>query len=227
VDALASLGFATAAGPVQPVAADEPGLAVVGWLTADPPLDFLNRALLTVADSDEAVIRIIVLAESTEDVRRLADAVRAVLDPTDPTSVAVQTSEALLQVRAAVRGELGTWGRNLVTLVLGAGLVLTALNVFGAVTARRRDFGRRRALGASRFDIVVLVTVQTVATALAGAVVGVGIGMLVVHQLVGTSPHLDFGVAVAVLAIIATAIAAMPPAVVAAFRDPVRILRVP
>lgn len=227
VEALANLGFATAAGPVQPIAVDEPQLAVVGWLTADTPLEFLNRGLLTTVDSDEPVIRITVLAESTEAVRGLADGVRAVLDAADPTSVAVRTSDALLQVRAAVRGELGIWGRNLVTLVLGAGLVLTALNVFGAVTARRRDFGRRRALGASRLDIVVLVTAQTLATAIVGASAGVAIGMVVVQQVVGTVPNPEFAAAVAVLAVIATAIAALPPAVVAAFRDPVRILRVP
>lgn len=226
VEALASLGFATAAGPVQPVAADEPQVGVVGWLTAAPPLDFLNRALLSVASADEPVMRIIVLAESTDDVPELAAGIRAVLDPADPTSMVVQTSQALLQVRAAVRGELGVWGRNLVTLVLGASLVLTALNVFAAVTGRRRDFGRRRALGASRLDIVVLVTAQTVATAAAGAVVGIGIGMLIVQQLVGTVPPPEFAVAVAVLAVIATSIAALPPSLVAAFRDPVRILRV-
>lgn len=226
VEAVAALGFATAAGPVQPVAVDKPQLAVVGWLSADTPLDFLNRALLTVADPDEPVMRIIVLAKSTEDVPQLADGIRAVLDPADPTSVAVQTSDALLAVRAAVRGELGAWSRNLVTLVLGAGLVLTALNVFGAVTARRRDFGRRRALGASRVDILVLVTAQTVATAVVGGAIGVVIGLAVVHYLIGTAPPLEFAAAVAVLAVIATAIAALPPAIVAAFRDPVRILRV-
>lgn len=226
-EALAALGFATAAGPVQPVADDEAQLAVVGWLSADAPLELLNRALLTVADADEPVMRIIVLAESTDDVPELADGIRTVLDPADPTSVAVQTSDALLAVRAAVRGQLGVWGRNVVTLVLGAGLVLTALNVFGAVTARRRDFGRRRALGASRVDILVLVTAQTFATAVVGGTVGVVIGMAVVQHLIGTAPPFEFTVAVGVLAVIATTIAALPPAIVAAFRDPVRILRVP
>lgn len=225
--ALRALGFETAAGPVEPVADNEPQLAVVGWLTAEAPLEFLNRALLTVADPEATVTRIIVLAEAAENVPRLAAAVRAVLDPADPSSLAVRSSDTLVQVRAAVQGELGTWGRNLVSLVLGAGLVLTALNVFGAVTTRRRDFGRRRALGASRLDIITLVTAQTVLTAVVGAAAGVLIGTAVVRQILGILPEPDFGLAVAVLAVIATAIAALPPAVVAAYRDPVRILRVP
>jgi len=226
VEALRALGLATAAGPVQPVSRHALPLGVVGWLDADPPLDFLDRALLRPADPDEIVVRILVLADHAESVPGLAAAIRAVLDPADPSGVAIQTSDALVAVRAAVRGELGSWGRNLVTLVLGAGLVLTALNVFGAVTTRRRDFGRRRALGASRLDIVALVTVQTVATAIIGALAGGIIGGVVVVQTLGLAPQLEFGVAIGVLAILATALAAIPPALVAAYRDPVRILRV-
>lgn len=226
-EAIRALGFETAAGPVQAVTANAPELGVVGWLRAEAPLEFLNRALLTVADEDEPVVRIIALASSAEQVPGLAAAIRAVLDPADPSSVAIQTSDALVQVRAAVRGELGTWGRDLVTLILGAGLVLTALNVFGAVTTRRRDFGRRRALGASRLDIIGLVTTQTVATAVVGATAGAGIGTIVVQQTLGIAPRVDFVLAVAILAVIATAIAALPPAIIAAYRDPVRILRVP
>ena len=227
VEAVKALGFATAAGPVEPVADYEARLGVVGSLQADAPLEFLNRALLTVADPDELMVRVVVLASSAEKVPALAQAIRSVLDPADPTSLAVQTSATLVEVRAAVAGDLGTWGRSLVTLVLGAGLVLTALNVFGAVTTRRRDFGRRRALGASRVDIILLVTAQTVATAVVGAAVGVGVGMLVVRQLLATIPQLEFGMAVATLAVLATAAAALPPAVLAAYRDPVRTLRVP
>lgn len=227
-DAIGLLGFETAAGPVQSATANAPQIGVVGWLRAGAPLEFLNRALLTAARDDElVVVRIIVLAGSAQRVPGLAVAIRTVLDPADPGSVAIQTSDALVQVRAAVQGELGRWGRDLVTLILGAGLVLTALNVFGAVTTRRRDFGRRRALGASRLDIIVLVTAQTVATAVVGAIAGVVIGSVVVHQTLGTATQLEFGVAVAVLSVIATALAALPPAMIAAYRDPVRILRVP
>lgn len=227
VEAIRALGFETAAGPVQTVGARETQMGVMGWLRAEAPLEFLNRALLTVPDEDEQVVRIVALASSAERVPGLAAAITAVLDPADPSSVAIRTSDALVQVRAAVQGELGTWGRNVVMLALGAGLVLTALNVFGTVITRRRDFGRRRALGASRLDIIALVTAQTVVTAIGGAVAGIIIGTVVVHQILGTAPQLEFGVAVAILAVIAAGVAAMPPAVIAAYRDPVRILRVP
>jgi putative ABC transport system permease protein len=227
IEAVQALRFKTAAGPVEPVAALEERIGVVGWLQADAPLEFLNRALLAAGDPEELMVRVIVLGRSAEEVPALAQAIRSVLDPADPAALAVRTSGTLVEVRAAVAGELGTWGRNVVALVLGAGLVLTALNVFGGVTTRRRDFGRRRALGASRFDIMLLVTAQTVVTAVVGAASGAAVGALVVFELVGTAPQLEFVVAVAVLAILTTASAALPPAALAAFRDPVRILRVP
>lgn len=226
LEALSVLGFEVPAGPVEAVGAPA-ALGVVGWLRAVPPLEFLNGSLLAVAPPDEPVVRIVVMATSPERVAPLHRAIGAVLDADDPSSIVIRTSDALVQVRTAVRGELGIWGRNVVTLVLAAGLALTAINVFGAVTMRRRDFGRRRALGASRFDIIVLVTAQTVTTALIGAVLGVCAGSAIVVVLLGTAPAVDFGIAVAVLAVLATTLAAVPPAVVAAYRDPVSILRVP
>jgi putative ABC transport system permease protein len=49
----------------------------------------------------------------------------------------------------------------------------------------------------------------------------------VVWRLTDQPPDLRFAVAVGVLAIIATIAAAVPPAIVAAHRDPVKVLRVP
>ncbi|GBE21829.1 hypothetical protein BMS3Bbin01_01181 [bacterium BMS3Bbin01] len=48
-----------------------------------------------------------------------------------------------------------------------------------------------------------------------------------IWQLTATVPDAGFTVAIAVLAVLAAAIAAIPPAMVAAWRDPVSILRVP
>lgn len=225
--ALNALGFTAAAGPIQLVGPQGREIGVVGWLHAGAPLEFLNRSVLTVPESGEPVARVIVLADSAQRVPGLAHAIETVIDAADPTSLTIETSGSLLQVRAAVQGELGSWGRNMVALVLAAGLILTALNVLGAVTTRRRDFGRRRALGASRLDIAVLVAGQTLAIATMGAAAGVAIGTAVMAGVVGTAADVEFSIAVTVLAVLAAAIASLPPALIAAFRDPVRILRVP
>lgn len=227
VEAQSILGLRVPAGGVESA---HGGLAVVGWFDASDPLSFLDRSLLEAADpaDPDPVLRSIhVLADRPEQVAAVAEAVVAVLDPLDPASVGVETSEALAQIRAAVQGELGTFGRRLVLMVLGAGLVLVGLNMYGTVTTRRRDFGRRRALGASRGAIVALVTFQTALTALVGAAVGTVIGGVVVWRLTGDPPEIQFAAAVATLAVLATIAAALPPAVVAARRDPVKVLRVP
>jgi putative ABC transport system permease protein len=221
------LGLRIPAGGVSSARGD---LAVVGAFTAGEPLAFLDRSALVAGDPDDisAPVRSIhVLAKRPEDVESLAVAIRAVLGAADPSQLAVETSAELAAVRAAVRGELGTFGRNLVLMVLGAGLVLVALTMYAAVTARRRDFGRRRALGATRGAITALVTAQAAITGTVGAIVGVGVGAGIVWRLTGSLPSVDFAVAVGMLAVLAALVAALPPAVVASYRDPLRVLRVP
>lgn len=211
------------------VTSDGDDISVVGWFAADDPVANLGNSLLVAPapDSDTDLRTVHILAQRPEDVAPLALAVAAVLGPEDPMSVAIETSEALADIRAAVQGELGMYGRRLVLMVLGAGLVLVALTVYGSVTSRRRDFGRRRALGAGRSTIAALVTLQAFITALVGAVIGAGAGSAIVWRLTGDLPDWAFVLAVSVLAVLSTVIAALPPAVVAALRDPVRVLRVP
>jgi len=227
-DAQTTLGLDIPAGGVA--TRDGTDYAVVGWFEAADPLGFLNRSLLATPDPDavDPVLRTIqVLVDRPEDVAPVADAIYGLLDAQDPTSVGIQTSETLAQIRQAVQGELGRYSRRLVTLILAVGLVLVGLNVYGSITTARRDYGRRRALGASRPDIITLVTIQTLTIGLAGAIVGSLVGGTIIWRLTATAPDAGFTVAVAVLAVLAAGIAAIPPAMVAAWRDPVSILRVP
>ena len=215
--------------PFGGVVGDDVGdLAVVGPFVASDPLSFLNRSLLTAPREDERTLRSIhILTVRPSDVAAVTDAALTVLGPDDPTSVGVETSETLAAIRAAVQGQLGRFGRRLVTIVLAVGLVLAGLNVYGAVTTRRRDFGRRRALGASRPLIVGLVAAQTLVVAVVGAAAGTLATAFVLTRVTGNPPDPPFAVAVATLAVLATTVAALPPALVAAYRDPVRVLRIP
>ncbi len=111
--------------------------------------------------------------------------------------------------------------------VLAAGLLLVALTLIGAVSQRRRDFGRRRALRASRSTVVALVLLQTSAAALVGVAAGGVAGLVLVNRLAGSLPSPGFTFGVVVLTLLTALLAAVPPAVLAAYRDPVRILRVP
>lgn len=112
-------------------------------------------------------------------------------------------------------------------VVLGVGLVVVAVTLFGAVSQRRRDFGRRRALGASRSAVVALVLAQTFIAALLGGVVGLATGSFIVWRLVDALPSPSFTAGVLALSMLSALLAAVPPALIAARRDPVQILRVP
>lgn len=209
---------------------DDTQKAVVGGFEALGPLGFLNSSILAASseNSEEKVVRsILILTERPEDVAVVADAAVSVLGARDLRSVGVQTSEAFADVRAAVAGELGFYSRRLVTLVLGAGLVLVGLNVYGSVTTRRRDFGRRRALGATRPTIINLVFTRVLVTAGLGASLGALIATGIVVRLTGQAPDWAFTIAIAILTTLSAGLAALPPAVVAAFRDPLSVLRVP
>lgn len=214
--------------PIGGVTSGDEDYAVVGSFTAEDPLLFLNRSLITLPTGGETILRSIhILADTPEQVAQVADAALILLGPEDPTSVAVETSETLAQVRAAVQGELGRFSRRLITLVLAAGLVLVGLNVYGTITSRRRDLGRRRALGASRPTIVTLITTQTTLTAITGAITGTLVTAAILTRITGTPPEPRFSIAIIILTTLTATLAAIPPAIVAAYRDPVRVLRVP
>lgn len=214
--------------PVGGVVGDEKEYAIVGSFHASEPLSFLNRTLISGPTPEETTVRAIhILTKRPQDVATVSEAALALLGAADKSSVGIQTSEELAEIRSAIENELGSFGRRLIAIVLGVGLILAALNVYGTVTTRRRDFGRRRALGAGRPLIVALVALQTVFTAVVGAIMGTVCATLAVSRINDHPPDWGFAVAVGVLAVMATALASIPPALVAAYRDPVRILRIP
>lgn len=213
--------------PMGGVSGGADQFAVIGSFHTVEPIAFLNRTLLRQPSAGDDIWAIYIVVSTPEMVRPVASAVVMSLALEDPGSAEIQTSEVLVEVRTAVRGELGRFGRDLVTQVLGAALVLTALAVYGGVNNRRRDFGRRRALGSARSGILILVATQTMAASMTGALLGSATTAAVLWQASGQLPDLRFTVSVVVLAVTAAQVAAVPPALVAAYRDPVRVLRVP
>lgn len=240
--------------PYTGIVGDGVDTGTVGRFNAAEPLTFLNRSILLAgppapmnaamdstvegtslpsdsgpsADRSDAVLREIhVTIDRIEDVERLSQAIRAVVVADDPRYVAVETPQELVELREVIASELGANARRLMLLVLSLGLVVVAITLAGAVSLRRRDFGRRRALGATRSTIVALVLVHTAAAAVPGAIVGAAAGLALLSRLAGALPTWAFTGGVCLLAIVTALVGAVPPAILAALRDPVRILRVP
>ncbi|MFF2620840.1 FtsX-like permease family protein [Oerskovia jenensis] len=239
VDAARTLGMVDGVGTVTDGPRSWP---VVGVYEAMGPLASLGTGVLvpspttpapsgpgTSGDTRPPVEARYVYAMATDvtTVDALAAAIPAVMPAAESRQITVETPDGALALREVVAGELGASSRQLMAVVLGVGLALITITMLGAVAGRRRDFGRRRALGATRTAIIILVLVQTGVAALAGTALGVGGGLAVVHHLTGTLPDPTFTTGVATLAVLIALAGAVPPALAAAHRDPVRILRVP
>lgn len=209
---------------------------VTGELTVPDHLRFLEPLVVVPSsapgsasgvDPDAPLTMLVVLAASPPEVAAVEEVVRSLLDAPDPGSVTLETSAGLAAVRAAVGGELGTYGRSTVLAILAVSTVLVAVNLLALVTMRRKDFGRRRALGATRSLIVTLLLGQVAILAVAGAALGTAASLAGLAAVGDPLPGARFTAAIAVAGVLVAALAALPPAVIAARRDPLHELRVP
>lgn len=179
------------------------------------------------ARSDATLTTLVVLARSPSEVTAVTEVVRSMVPRAEPGEVTVETSTALAEIRATVAGELGDHGRGTVLAILAVSAALLAVNLLALVTLRRKDFGRRRALGASRGTIVTLLLTQVTMLAAVGAATGVGAALAALAAAGDPLPDAEFTVAVVVASVLVATVAALGPAVMAAHRDPLHELRVP
>lgn len=227
--ALDQLGLVDAVGAIT-LTTTGAQYAVAGRLDAPDFLAGLQPLMIVPrpdATGAEPVSVIVVIAERPDLVSPVSAAVLSVLAPTDPSKVSVQTSETLATLRALVEGQLGSFSRGLVLALLGLTGALVAMLLYGLVMMRRKDYGRRRALGATRGLIVALLLTQTALLAATGVVVGVSAATVVLLTLRDPLPGIAFAGALGILAVVTALLAALVPALVASRREPIRELRVP
>jgi putative ABC transport system permease protein len=219
----ARLGIAGAYSVLDPGA-----IPVVGWFEADDPLADLNSFVLTPSREESLPLdRIIVAASDAGWVDEIAANLKTMAGLGTSTDVTVQRSQSLLDARAAVADEVARRDREMVVVILAAATALASIVVFTGTIASRRDFGRRRALGASQRQLTILVMLTTLWPALLGAALGTAAGTAYLASTLGYWPGPAFPLSVGVLMVIALVGSSAPPAAIAATRDPLRVLRVP
>ncbi|GEP26482.1 hypothetical protein CLE01_10800 [Cryobacterium levicorallinum] len=227
--ALDQLGMPDATGGVVTGAGAE--FAIAGRIPVPDYLRFLEPLIVAPQqiDSDDphTVSILVVIAERPDLVSPVSQVVLSVLAVDDPTKVTLTTSEGLATLRALIEGQLGSFGRNLVIVIFALTASLVAAILYGFVMLRRKDFGRRRALGASQGLIIGLLLTQMAFLSGIGAVIGCAATAISLVITGDPLPGIAFFVAVSVLAIAVGVIAALLPASVAARRDPLAELRVP
>lgn len=223
-------GLPPGAGTIRLI--DGEDLLVTGSLAVPAYLKDLEPLTLIPADRStkqhpQPLSTIVVLAHAPEDVASVANAVRGLLADVPPDGATVQSSAAMANLQAAVGGELTRQSRGLVVGLLGAAAAATFLNVWGMVLLRRKDFGRRRALGATRLTIVTLVVLQVLVVAILGALLGASTGAVWLMFKAEARPALSYTSALCMALVAVACAAAAVPAGFAARRDPIAELRVP
>lgn len=202
--------------------------SVVGSFTPREPFGTYDTGVLYVAPTGQALDTVQVVLTESSAAQATQTQVLRLIDPPTPDALTLTSPVTLAQLQAEVTGDLNAFGAALLIGVLGGGALLVAIVVLADVLVRRKDLGRRRALGATRATIIILVLGRTLAPALTGAACGLAIGLLITSRLgTGTTPPTEFLLGTATLALLAAATAAIPPALYAATRDPVRVLRTP
>lgn len=222
-----TLGMDDPVGAVQLASTTQVGdYSVVGAFTAKDPFLTYDAGLVVAAEPGANSDSLYVVVTDSSVAAAAQSAVLALVAPPEFDSISIESPVALAELQAEVAADLGTFGRTLLLGVLGAGALLVAVVVLADVLVRRKDLGRRRALGATRGTIVAMVIARTLGPALLGAAIGVGTGLWLANRFDATPPW-EFTGGTATLAVLAAIASAILPALYAATRDPVRVLRTP
>ena len=115
----------------------------------------------------------------------------------------------------------------MILIVLAVTVLITATILSRLIVLRRKDYGRRRALGATRGAIIYLILSQLTQLAVVGVAIGLLASMGIMRASETPMPDGNFLVALSILAIITVEIAGVIPALMAANRDSLEELRVP
>lgn len=225
-----ALGLSSPAGAIRVVDGAEYHVAgeleVPAFLADLEPLTVIP-ATLGIRGGPVSLTSIVILTATPDAVGLVTTVVRSYLIDIPSELVTVTTSEQLAALRSAVGGELTRQGRTVILGVLGSATAVTLINVWGFVLMRRKDLGRRRALGATRLSILALYLAQVFLTAALAGAIGATLGLVALAYERSPLPSTSYAAAVVLALTLAATIAAAMPVAVAANRDPLRELRVP
>lgn len=201
-------------------------VAVVGTFAARAPFDTLAGGVVIAATPSDVASSMHVVARTAADAQQVESLSISLVNAPSVQDLGIESPVSLAQLQQQVGRDLGSVSRSLVLGVLGGGALLTAIVVLADVLVRRKDLGRRRALGATRATIIALVMLRTAIPALLGAGVGAAVGLYLANTL-NARPGATFAASIMVLSTLAAISSSAVPAMYAAHRDPVEVLRTP
>ena len=215
-------------GPITRV--DGPSYDIATTLSTPDFLEELEPLILSPglnAPDLEPVTTIKFVVTDVNLVRPVTGAVIDLLSVQDPATLTVETSTQLAQISEIIGKQLNASSRELIALIFAVTAAILTVILYGLVMMRRKDFGRRRALGASRSLVVSLLILQTALLALIGITLGAITSITALLLMNDPVPSAAFAVALCILALTAALLSSVIPAFVASRRDPIKELRVP
>lgn len=109
----------------------------------------------------------------------VAEVAPAALSPRSPRSLTAQAPQAPANLRALVLGDTQRLLLALAAVALVVAVVVTTMTLMASVNERRAEIGLRRAIGATRGDIIGQMLVESGLLGLAGAAFGLLAGTVV------------------------------------------------
>lgn len=163
-----------------------------------------------------------VLVDQPDSMDALIDIVSSI----GSNNLQVSVPDDIEQLRRDVSAGLTSSAQQLRNLaMIGAGLLIAAIT-FVANTAQTKDMARRRALGATRSDIAVLVLTQVTLEVAGGAAIAIATYTGIASSLCYPQDE-SLAAAVGITILLTSLTASLPITAVAATRDPATVLRVP
>ncbi|WP_406245399.1 ABC transporter permease [Microbacterium sp. M] len=204
-------------------------LPVINAISVPDYLEFLEPAVFVPGDLEPAsrIGLLVAVVSHPRYIEPVSVLVKQLLGNVDADQITVETSVEFANLRSIVGSQLGWSGRTLVFILLGITAFLAATVQYGSVLMKRRDYGRRRALGATRMLVASIVIGQALLQSIVGSIIGCAVSFAVITIIGDPQPPWTFYLGVGILAILTGLIAAIIPSAVASRRDPLKELRVP
>jgi putative ABC transport system permease protein len=196
---------------------------VVGTYEAKSPFQEIDAGLVALGDID-SFDSLYVLSATPRGVPAMQALAISVIGPADLDDLAVESSVALAVVNRRVLEDLRRNAQYQLSGLLAVGGGLASSITFADALLRRREMGRRRVLGARRLTLLALVVLRVLYSAAFGAILGGSAGVALTLYW-GVTVSWEFAASAVVLSTFAAVLGSVAPAVLAAHRDPVAVLR--